>query len=41
MEVRGGRTRFARNLDAHFIALHVSNEEQDETGIGRCDASGT
>jgi hypothetical protein len=37
MEVRGERTPFARNLDAHSIAQHVSDDEQDETGIGLCD----
>jgi hypothetical protein len=30
MEVRDERTRFARNLDVHSIALHVSDDEQDE-----------
>jgi hypothetical protein len=40
MEVRDERTRFARNLDVHSIALHVSDDEQDETGIGPCDAPG-
>ena len=40
MEVRDERTRFARNLDVHSIALHVSDDEQDETGIGLCDAPG-
>jgi hypothetical protein len=40
MEVRDERTRFARNLNVHSIALHVSNDEQDETGIGPCDAPG-
>jgi hypothetical protein len=40
MEVRDERTRFARNLDVHSIALHVSDDEQDETGIGTCDAPG-
>lgn len=39
MEVRDERTRFARNLDVHSIVLHVS-DEQDETGIGPCDAPG-
>jgi hypothetical protein len=40
MEVRDERTRFAHNLDVHFIALHVSDDEQDETGIGPRDAPG-
>jgi hypothetical protein len=40
MEVRDERTQFARNLDVHFIALHVSDDERDETRIGPCDAPG-